>query len=129
MGGRSAGRSGSRSSSSIGSMPVDRTVSLWMSDGGRPPAAPPADVTVLIKDRVLGTVRVGPGGGFSEYAVPIPADVAAAAAATGEPVRITLRTADVEPARGPGHAGRPGARRDGRSRGGKIANIRPPWHA
>lgn len=75
----------------------DRAVSLWMNDGGRPPAAPPADVTVLIKDRVLGTVRVRPGGGFNEYVVPIPADVAAAAAATGEPVRITLRTATWNP--------------------------------
>ena len=67
-----------------------RTVTLWMNDGGRPAAAPAADVTVLIKDRVLGIVRVT--SGFSEYAVAIPADVAAAAAATGEPITITLRT-------------------------------------
>ena len=52
--------------------------------------APPADVTLLLKDRVLGTIRVT--GGFKEYEVPIPADVAAAAAAAGEPVRITLTT-------------------------------------
>jgi hypothetical protein len=66
-----------------------------MHDGGRPPAAPPADVTVLIKERSLGTVRVTTG--FSEYDFAIPADVAAAAAATGEPVRITLRTATWNP--------------------------------
>jgi hypothetical protein len=68
----------------------DRTLALWMNDGGRPPAVPPADVTVLVNDRVLGTVRVTRG--FSEYTVPIPGDVAAEAAAGGEPVRITLRT-------------------------------------
>jgi hypothetical protein len=66
-----------------------------MNDGGRPPAAPPADVTVLIGERVLGTVRVT--GGFREYDLPIPPDVAAAAAAGGEPVRVTLRTATWNP--------------------------------
>lgn len=67
----------------------DRTIALWMHDGGRPAAAPPADVTVLLGERVLGTVRVS-GTGFAEYDVAIPAD-AAVAAATGEPVRLTLR--------------------------------------
>jgi hypothetical protein len=75
----------------------DRVLSLWMNDGGRPAAAAPADVTVLIGDRVLGTVRVTRG--FREYDVPIPGDVAAAAAATGEPVRITLRTVTWNPQR------------------------------
>ena len=65
-----------------------RTLVLVMSDGGRPQAAPPADVTVAIGDRVLGTVRVA--GGFKEYDIAVPADVAAAAGGTGEPVRITL---------------------------------------
>jgi len=68
----------------------DRALALWMNDGGRPPAAPPADVSVFIGDRLLGTVRVT--GGFKEYDVPIPPDVAAAAAASGEPVRVTLKT-------------------------------------
>ena len=67
-----------------------RTLALVMNDGGRPPAAPPADVTLAIGERVVGTVRVG--GGFQEYEVAIPADLAAAVAATGEPVRITLTT-------------------------------------
>ncbi len=73
----------------------DRTLALWMNDGGRPKAAPPADVTVLMMDRVLGTVRVT--GGFNEYILPIPPDAAAEAAATGEPVRLTLRTAAWNP--------------------------------
>jgi hypothetical protein len=68
----------------------DRTLRFWLSSGGRPAAAPPADVTVLILGRELGTMRVADG--FREYDVAIPPDVAAAAAATGEPVRITLRT-------------------------------------
>src|SRR5438552_3468323 len=33
---------------------VDRTVALWMNNGGRPAAAPPADVDVLIGSRSLG---------------------------------------------------------------------------
>ena len=73
----------------------DRTLALVMSDGGRPAVAPPADVTALIKDQLLGTVRVS--GGFKEYAISIPAAVAAAAAASGEPVRITLRTTTWNP--------------------------------
>ena len=68
----------------------DRTLALWMGDGGRPPAAPPADVHVLIGERELGVVRVA--GGFREYDVPLPADEASDLAKSGEPVRITLRT-------------------------------------
>jgi hypothetical protein len=74
---------------------ADRLLVLTMNDGGRPPAAPPADVSVLIGDRALGVVRVGRG--FREYDVPIPADVAASAAASGEPVRVTLRTTTWNP--------------------------------
>lgn len=70
--------------------PGSRTIALWMSNGGRPPAAPPADVTVSLNDVLVGTVRVA--NGFREYDVTIPPAVAAAAAATGEPVRIMLRT-------------------------------------
>ena len=74
---------------------ADRAIVLTMSDGGRPPAAPPAEVTVLLGDRLLATVRVS--GGFREYDVAIPADAAAAAAAGGEPVRLTLRTTTWNP--------------------------------
>jgi hypothetical protein len=74
---------------------TDRTLALWMSNGGRPPAAPPADVALSINDAPIGTVRVGDG--FREYDVDIPPAVAAAAAATGEAVRITLRTATWNP--------------------------------
>jgi hypothetical protein len=75
----------------------DRTLALWMSNGGRPAGAPPAEVTVLLEDRVLGTLRVA--NGFAEYDIDIPADVAAAAAATREPVRVTLGTPTWNPHR------------------------------
>ncbi len=74
-----------------------RTIALWMSNGGRPPASAPADVTVLLNDVGLGTVRVE--NAFREYDVAIPPAAAAAAAATGEPVRITLRTPTWNPAK------------------------------
>jgi len=74
----------------------DRALAIWMNDGGRPAAAPSADVTVLINDRLLGTVRIT-GGGFKEYDLPIPADIAAAAGATGEPVSVTLRSTTWNP--------------------------------
>jgi len=75
----------------------DRTLALWLSDGGRPPAAPPAVVQILIGARALGSVTVV--NGFREYDVDIPSDLAAAAAASGEPVRITLRTDTWNPSR------------------------------
>ena len=65
-----------------------RTLALVMHDGGRPPAAPAADVSVWLDDQELGAVRVA--GGFREYTLPIPAALAARLA-TGEPVRIRLQ--------------------------------------
>jgi hypothetical protein len=47
-----------------------RAIVLSMSDGGRPPAAAPADVTVTLDNERLGTVRVDTG--FKPYALPIP---------------------------------------------------------
>jgi hypothetical protein len=76
---------------------TDRTLMLWLSDGGRPPAAPPAAVQILIGTRALGSITVT--GGFREYDVDIPPDVAAAAAATGEPARLMLRTETWNPQR------------------------------
>jgi hypothetical protein len=73
----------------------DRTLAVVMSDGGRPPAAPPADVEARIGDRSLGAVRVA--GGFKEYEFAIPGDLARATAAAGEPVRVTLRTSTWNP--------------------------------
>lgn len=74
-----------------------RTIALWMSSGGRPPGEPPADVTILLNDTRVDTVRVE--NGFREYDVAIPPALAAAASATGEPVRIMLRTPTWNPAK------------------------------
>lgn len=79
-----------RSYVTVGALtPVRHAITLWMSNGGRPPAAGPADVTLLLGTRTLGTVRVG--NGFAPYAFDVPAD-AAAPVANGEPVRLTLET-------------------------------------
>jgi 4-amino-4-deoxy-L-arabinose transferase-like glycosyltransferase len=75
----------------------DRTLALWMSDGGRPPAAPPAVVQILAGSRPLGSITVS--GGFREYDIDIPPDLAADAARSGEPVRVTLRTETWNPLR------------------------------
>jgi hypothetical protein len=48
-----------------------------------------------MNDRLLGVIQVADG--FKEYDVAIPADVAAAAAAAGEPVRVALRTTTWNP--------------------------------
>jgi hypothetical protein len=88
--GRTFRWSGRQSAIIVSRIPADaRTLALWISDGGRPAAAPAADVTVDLGGRPLGVVHVS--GGFKEYDLDIPPDVAAAAA-TGEPVRIGLRT-------------------------------------
>jgi hypothetical protein len=70
--------------------PSARAVTLWMSNGGRPVAAPPADVEVSLHNQVLGTVRVADG--IRPYTLPVPPEVAARAAATGDPVELRLRT-------------------------------------
>ena len=68
-----------------------------MNDGGRPPAAPPADVTVLDR-RIACSARFAWPAGSASTPSRFPPTLAAAAAATGEPVRITLQDADVESA-------------------------------
>jgi hypothetical protein len=67
---------------------ANREITVWMHDGGRPPAAPAADVTIALDQEVLGTVRVGTG--FAAYAVPIPDTLAARLAERDAPVRLKL---------------------------------------
>ena len=64
-----------------------REIVLTMSDGGRPPAAPRADVTVALESEVLGTVRVDDG--FKPYAFAIPPALAQRLARTGRVLELT----------------------------------------
>jgi len=60
-------------------------------DGGRPAAAGPADVEVFLNDRAVGKFTVR--GGFSEYRLDVPPEVAAAAAASATAeVRLVCTT-------------------------------------
>jgi hypothetical protein len=77
--------------------PGNQTVAIWMSNGGRPPAAAPADVSLFFGDRPLGSARVR--NGFAEYDFTLPPDLVSSAAASGEPVRLALRTTVWNPSR------------------------------
>ena len=68
----------------------DRTLALWMSNGGRPPAAPPADVTRADRRQAArhGTRRRRL---LASTTFAIPPDLAASLAERGEPVRLMLR--------------------------------------
>jgi hypothetical protein len=65
-----------------------RLVTLWMSDGGRPDAAPAARVTLSLDDQAIGTVEVDTG--FKPYQFQIPAALAARVAEKKAPVRLKL---------------------------------------
>lgn len=70
--------------------PSSHEVRLWLNNGGRPAAADPADVNVFLQDQLLGTARIE--NGFAPYTFTIPPELAARAAATGEPVELKLVT-------------------------------------
>ncbi len=70
--------------------PSSHELRLWLNNGGRPPAADPPDVSVFLQNQLLGTARVG--NGFAAYAFVIPPDLAAKAAAMGDPVELRLVT-------------------------------------
>ncbi|MEO8069774.1 MAG: glycosyltransferase family 39 protein [Acidobacteriota bacterium] len=81
----------------LGMSPDTHEVTIWMSNGGRPAAkAPPARVEVSLAERVLGTAT--PIDAVRPYTFAIPADVAAAAAASQDPVRLQLRVPTWNPA-------------------------------
>jgi hypothetical protein len=74
-----------------------REVTLWLADGGRPPAVPPADVSVFLADEPLGTVRVD--STFRPYVLPVPPALASRLAAAGDPVQLKLTTTVWNPER------------------------------
>ena len=66
-----------------------RAIVFRAGDGGRPAAAGPAEVQVFMNDRAVGTVTVS--GGFSDYRLDLPPDLAAEAAARPDPVLVRLQ--------------------------------------
>jgi hypothetical protein len=68
----------------------DHTITIVMDDGRRPAQVPPASVEVSMNDQVLGRVAVG--SDFKPYTLAIPPALAAAAGASGTPVRVKLVT-------------------------------------
>jgi len=69
--------------------PDARAVTIWMSDGGRPPHAAVPEVEVTLEGRVLG--RAIPGDGLQAYAFAIPPDLASAIGTSADPARLELR--------------------------------------
>jgi len=67
---------------------TERTVTMVMSDGGRPAAASPARVQVFFNGTAIGETAVG--AGFQPYVFTIPAELAAAAARDDLPVTLRL---------------------------------------
>ncbi len=59
-----------------------------MHDGGRPAAAPPAQVQVFFGETPIGTIDVAKG--FKTYELPLPPDAVRAAAGQDDPVQLRL---------------------------------------
>jgi hypothetical protein len=70
--------------------PESRQIVLTLSDGGRPAAAPPADVTVALEREVLGTVRIDTG--FKPYAFEISPALAQRLSTLGRALELTITT-------------------------------------
>jgi hypothetical protein len=75
---------------------TSREIVLWLDNGGRPPAAPPADVTVDLGGERLGSVRVD-SSGFKAYVLAIPEPVARKAAESDGPVQLKLTSSTWNP--------------------------------
>lgn len=74
----------------LGISPERRTLTLWMSNGGRPENADPASVTVTLDDLHLGTVTIG--GRFEPHQFDVPDDLAAEFSTREEPGVLRLRS-------------------------------------
>ena len=72
-----------------------RAIVLSMSDGGRPAAAPPADVTATLDGERLGTVRVDTG--FKPYVLPIPPALAERLGGLDRTIELTITTSAWRP--------------------------------
>jgi hypothetical protein len=65
-----------------------RAIVIRAGDGGRPGAAGPAVLQIFLNDRAVGTVTIQ--GGFADYRVALPPEVAINAAATPSPTVVRL---------------------------------------
>jgi hypothetical protein len=74
----------------------ERAVTLLMSNGGRPAAAPPARVRVMFNGVSIGETEVG--AGFQPFVFAIPAELAAAAARDVLPATLRLESTTWSPA-------------------------------
>lgn len=72
----------------LGTRPDHQRLTLWLADGGRPPAAGPADVEVFLNDQPLGAVTVGPE--LKPYRFAIPPELAAAVARSEEAAQLRI---------------------------------------
>ena len=72
-----------------------RTITLWMSKGGRPASAPSPVVDVSVAGRALGTVTLVDD--VRPYVFAMPQDVAAKAAAEMDPIPLTLTSSTWRP--------------------------------
>ena len=75
-----------------GTLPGARTLTLRLSNGGRPPAAEEARVSVFLNDHPLGAITVADDS-FRAYTLPIPASLAGAVAADEEAATLRLEAA------------------------------------
>lgn len=62
------------------------SITMWMSDGGRPAASAPAEVTLYFGERSLGSATVTTG--FAPYSFPLPPELRTEAASDGARLRI-----------------------------------------
>jgi hypothetical protein len=79
----------------LGMAPDARTVTVWMSSGGRPRTAPAPVVTVAVAGRVVGTAT--PVDDVRPYTFDLPPDVVEEAARNLDPVPLTLNVSTWNP--------------------------------
>jgi hypothetical protein len=73
----------------------NRELTMMLSDGGRPAAAPPAKLEVFLHGELLGSATVS--GPFRRYAFNIPPELARSASAVRDPVELRLVTVTWNP--------------------------------
>jgi hypothetical protein len=79
-----------------GLAPDARTLTIWMSSGGRPDRAPAPVVTVSLAGHELGTAT--PVDEVRPYVFALPADLVASLSESGDPARVELRVPTWSPA-------------------------------